>query len=144
MPDPMDRTAMIDLLRTVPLFSNLDKKHQQTLAKTAAERSYNPGEVIVTQGQKGVGFFLIADGSVSVERAGKTLATLGPGKFFGEMALLDESPRTADVKAAARTRCVILTPWEFWSSVGKDPEALRTLLRETVRRLRESTPGASD
>lgn len=144
MPDPMDRTTVMNMLKAVPLFSGFDKKRLQTLAQTVAERTYNSGDVIVTQGEKGVGFYLIAEGNVTVEKSGKPLASLGPGQFFGEMALLDEQPRVASVKAAARTRCLVLSPWEFWGSVGSDPEALRTLLRETVRRLRQAVPGPED
>jgi CRP-like cAMP-binding protein len=144
MPSPSDRAATTKLLGAVPIFSSLDKKHLQTLATAAAERNFNPGDVIVSEGQKGLGFYLIAEGQVTVDKAGKTVAMLGPGQFFGEMALLDEQPRTANVKAVARTRCLVLSPWEFWGSVGKDPEALRSLLRETVRRLRHSAPAPED
>ena len=144
MPNATDRTAVMEQLRTVPLFASLDKKHIQTLAKAAVERTFNPGDPIVSQGERGIGFYLIAEGQVSVEKGGKTVATLGPGKFFGEMALIDEQPRTANVKAAARTRCYVLSSWEFWGSVAKDPEALRTLLRETVKRLRESASAPED
>lgn len=144
MPNPSDRVAVMKLLAAVPVFASLDRKHLQTLASAAAERNYNPGDVIVAEGVKGLGFYLIADGQVTVEKAGKTVATLGTGQYFGEMALLDEQPRTANVRAAARTRCLVLSPWEFWGSVGKDPDAMRTLLRETVRRLRTSPPAPED
>lgn len=131
-------------LSAVPLFSSLDKKHLKTLAEAVVDRTYNAGEVIVTQGERGIGFYLIVEGQVNIEKGGKTVTTLGPGKFFGEMALMDEQPRTADVKAASRARCYVLSSWEFWGSVAKDPEALRTLLRETVRRLRQSAPAPED
>jgi len=132
------------LLGTVPLFASLGKKHIETLAKTAADMTYKPGAVIVPEGEKGIGFFLVAEGEVVVEKAGKKVATLGAGQFFGEMALVDQQPRTATVKAVSQTRCLVLSPWEFWGSVGDDPEALRTLLRETVRRLRQAAPGPVD
>lgn len=144
MPDSMDRSATVNLLKSVPLFSTLDKKYLQTIAVTAAQLTYKPGDVIVTEGQKGIGFYLIAEGQVNVEKGGKVVAKLGPGKYFGEMALLDEEPRTANVKAASPTRCLVLSPWEFWGSVGGEPEALRTLLKETVRRLRQLAPGPED
>jgi CRP-like cAMP-binding protein len=115
-----------------------------TLAGTASERTYAPGESIVKQGEKAVGLYLIVDGKVAVEKSGKVIATLGPGQLFGEMALLDEQPRTANVKAMVSSRCIVVYSWEFWSSVGKDPEALRALLKETVKRLRESAPAPED
>lgn len=144
MPDSLDRSAAMDLLKSVPLFSSLGKKHLKTLAVTAAQLTYKAGEVIVAEGQKGIGFYLIADGEVKIEKGGKTVATLGPGKFFGEMALLDEQPRTANVRATTPTRCLVLSPWEFWGSVAQDPVVLRALLVETVRRLRKLAPGPED
>jgi len=144
MSTPMDQDAVIKQLSAVPLFSGLNKKLLHTLAATATDRTYSPGEVIVRQDEKAVRFYLVTEGKVEVERGGKVVASLGPGQYFGEMALLDEEPRTASVKAASKARCVVLYSWEFWSSVGKDPEAMRSLLRETVRRLRSSTPAPED
>lgn len=141
---PMDQTAVKQHLSAVPLFSRLSKKLLHTLAVTAADKTYNSGDVIVRQGEKALGFYLVVEGKVDVEKAGKIVATLGPGQFFGEMALLDEEPRTASVKAATRSRCLVVYSWEFWASVGKDPEALRSLLKESVRRLRGSTPAPED
>ena len=143
MPDPKERDVM-NRLGSVPLFASLGKKHIETLAKKAADLTYKPGAVIVPEGEKGIGFFLVAEGEVVVEKAGKKVATLGAGQFFGEMALVDQQPRTATVRAVTPTRCLVLSPWEFWGSVGDDPEALRTLLRETVRRLRQAAPGPVD
>lgn len=140
----MDQSAAVNLFKSVPLFSSLGSKHLKTLAGSATQHAYKPGDVIATEGQKGVGFYLIAEGQVAIDKGGKTVATLGPGKFFGEMALLDEEPRTASVRVTSPTRCLVLTPWEFWASVGHDPEALRVLLKETVRRLRHAAPGPED
>jgi CRP-like cAMP-binding protein len=144
MEGPMDQAAVKRHLGTIPLFSGLSPKLMHTLAATASDRSYPPGEVIVKQGEKAIGLYIIVDGKVDVEKSGKTVATLGPGQFFGEMALLDEEPRTATVRAATRCRCVVVHSWEFWSSVGKDPEALRSLLKEAVRRLKGSVPAPED
>jgi len=144
MEGPMDQAAMRRHLGAVPLFSGLSSKLLHTLAVTAAEKSYRPGEVIVKQGDKAIGLYIVVDGKVDVEKSGKTAATLGPGQYFGEMALLDEEPRTATVKAATSCRCLVVYSWEFWSSVGKDPEALRSLLKESVRRLRGSAPAPED
>lgn len=144
MPDvstPMDAQS---LLRSVPLFSGLSKSQIRTMATTAKERSYRDNELIVRQGEKGIGFYLILDGRARVEKAGQKLSELGPGQFFGEMALLDEQPRTADVKAQGPVKCLVLSPWEFWAAVGNEPEVLRTLLKETVRRMRSSSGALSD
>ncbi len=137
-------TDVRDQLSKTPLFSGLSKKLMHTLSATANDRSYNAGDTIVKEGEKSVGFYFIVDGKVNVEKAGKIVASLGPGQFFGEMALLDEQPRTASVKAATRSRCLVLYSWEFWSSVGKDSDALKALLKEMVKRLRTTAPAPED
>ena len=144
MEGPMDQAAMKQQLGKIPLFSGLSSKALHTLAVTAADKSYRAGDVIVKQGDKSNGLYVVIEGKVDVEKSGKTAATLGPGQFFGEMALLDEEPRTATVKASTAARCLVVYSWEFWSSVGKDPEALRSLLKESVRRLRGAAPAPED
>lgn len=141
VPGPVDAQAV---LRSVPLFSSLSKSQIRTMATTAKERTYRDGDTIVKQGEKGIGFYLILGGRARVEKAGQKLAELGPGQFFGEMALLDELPRTADVRAQGPVKCLVLSPWEFWAAVGNEPEVLRTLLKETVRRLRSGAAGLSE
>jgi len=144
MEGPLDQAAIQRQLSAVPLFSGLSPKLLHTLSFTAADKSFLPGEVVVKQGDKSIGLYIVVEGKVDVEKAGKTAATLGPGQYFGEMALLDEEPRTATVKAATRCRCLVVYSWEFWSTVGKDSEALRSLLKESVRRLRGSAPAPED
>jgi CRP-like cAMP-binding protein len=132
------------MLGSVPLFSNLTKAQLQNIARTAKERSFHAGDTIVKQGEKGIGFYLILEGQAKVEKGGQSVASLGPGQFFGEMALLDEQPRTADVRANGTVRCLVLSSWEFWAAVGDEPDVLRNLLKETVRRLRSSASGLSE
>lgn len=132
------------MLASVPLFAALDKKQIRNLVASAKERSFRAGESIVKHGETGIGFYLILSGQAHVERAGQKVAALGPGQFFGEMALLDEQPRTADVKAVSPVQCLVLSSWEFWAAVGDEPEVLRALLKETVRRLRANPAGLSD
>jgi CRP-like cAMP-binding protein len=140
-PGPAQAQSM---LSSVPLFAALDKKQIRNLVESAKERTFKAGDSIVKRGETGIGFYLILSGQAQVERAGQKVATLGAGQFFGEMALLDEQPRTADVKAVGPVRCLVLSSWEFWAAVGDEPEVLRALLKETVRRLRSSPAGLSD
>jgi CRP-like cAMP-binding protein len=132
------------MLSAVPLFAPLKKNQLKLLISSAKDKSFRPGDPIVKQGETGIGFYLIVSGEARVERAGQTVATLGPGQYFGEMALLDEQPRTADVKAVGAVQCLVLSPWEFWAAVGNEPEVLRTLLKETVRRLRSGPAALSE
>ncbi len=137
-------TQTVTLLGGVPLFSGLDKPRLRRLAESAKERTVPGGEILVREGEKGIGFYLILSGDATVERQGHRVATLGPGQFFGEMALLDDQPRSADVRATTPLKCLVLSSWEFWAAVGDEPEVLRTLLKETVRRIRSAPTSLSE
>ncbi len=134
----------IELLAGIPLFASLNEKQLKSVAQTAQEKSIAAGAPIVRQGEKGIGLYIILDGDVTVERGGKKVATLTAGQFFGEMALIDEQPRTANVRAATAVRCLLLSRWEFWSVFADKPEVIRALLVETVRRLRGAGTGLTE
>ena len=84
----------------------------------------------------GVGFYLIIDGNVEVRRKGKVLSELGSGQFFGEMALIDNRLRSADVVATAPTTCLALTAWSFIGLVRSEPNIAVGVMKELVKRLR--------
>ena len=109
--------ASIDFLKRVSMFEDLDQKSLEAIANAAVEQRYEPGQDIVRQGDTGVGAFIIRSGKVDViqDRGGKEtkLSTLGPGEVFGEMALLDESPRSADARAHASCRLLVITKDAF-------------------------------
>ena len=132
------------MLEHVPMFSSLSDRPLRGLARDAKERSYEPGAVVVKQGEIGVGFYLLLNGKVDVRRKNRKLATLGPGAFFGEMALFDEQPRSADVVATEPTRCLVLSKWEFWGFAMDQPAVLRGILGEMARRLRETDQSLSE
>lgn len=136
--------SVADRLSAVPLFASLSPRDLRTVASTGSVRSFAAGDTIVGKGDKGLGFYLILDGKVEVRAEGKTLATLGPNSFFGEMALFEEQPRTADVVATAPSRCLVLSRWEFWSELAHDPEVLRTLMAAVVGRLRATSKALSE
>jgi CRP/FNR family cyclic AMP-dependent transcriptional regulator len=124
------------VLGTVPFFSGLDEKKRKSIAAEGKEMSYKAGDTIVEEGSMGVGFYLILDGKAEVRKAGKVLANLGKGHFFGEMSLIDEQPRSADVVAASPTKCWALSSWAFASIVKTHPEIAMMMLKEMVKRLR--------
>ena len=87
----------------MPLFSGLGEKERERLAGSFTERTFPAGHEIAVQGKEGVGFFVIESGEVSVSRGGEEIRKLGPGDYFGEMALIDQGPRSATV--VAETEC---------------------------------------
>src|SRR5438132_6086469 len=107
------KTDPTESLRRVPIFSGLAKKELETLARLVKEQRYGAGATIVKAGAGGHGLYIIKEGRVSVVRDGQSVATMGPGQFFGEISVLDGGPRTADVRADAETVCLTLVPWEI-------------------------------
>ncbi len=129
-----DRT---ELLRRVPLFADLERKELQQIASSLRERRFSAGETVLTEGRAGVGFFVIADGSAKVTVRGEERATLGPGDYFGEIALIAETDRTATVTADTDMRCYGLTRWEFRPIVEGNPQVAWKLLEAVARKVRE-------
>jgi len=130
------------LMGNVPFFAGLDEKKRKSIAAQGKEISYKAGDKIVEDGSMGVGFYLILDGRAEVRKGSKVLATLGKGQFFGEMSLIDEQPRSADVVALSPTWCWALSSWAFASVVKTSPEIPMMMLKEMVKRLRaaQSSP----
>ncbi len=108
----------------------------ERIANKFVERSFRAGEPMVREGDEGVGFYLIVEGSAEVRRSGKSLSKLGQGNFFGEMTLIDEQPRSADVIAVEQTRCLVLNTFNFSSLIHTYPSIAMKMLRELARRLR--------
>jgi CRP-like cAMP-binding protein len=132
-----DRRA--ELLAAVRLFAGVDDEGMSAIAERSVEVSFHDGHVIARQGDVGTGFFLIADGGASVIRDGRTIATLGPGDFFGELSVLDGQPRTAQVVAVGLTTCLALATWDFEALVAEQPGVGLAVLRGLATRLRELT-----
>jgi len=124
------------MLGSVPFFSGLDAKSRKALLAQGKEMSYRAGDTIVSEGTTGVGFYLILDGLAEVRKKGKVLATLSKGQFFGEMSLIDDMPRSADVVALQQTKCWAITSWSFASLIKIHPELAVGMLKEVVKRLR--------
>jgi CRP-like cAMP-binding protein len=127
----------------VPIFKDLPARSLESIARSMRERTYEPGAVIVRQGDPGLGFFLITDGRVEVSHEGHTIRELGPGEFFGEMALMEERPRSATVTARDRTKCLQLVRWDFRALLKENPDLAVRMLEVVVQRLREH-PGTHD
>lgn len=135
---PMPRRATsIDLLARVPLFSACSKKELAALARRAQDRHVEAGHVIVREGAAGDAFYVIVSGEAEVNRRGRTVARLGPGQFFGDLALLDRAPRNATVTAITPMDLVVLGQREFSAMLDESTAFARKLLVGLAHRLRE-------
>ena len=140
----MAKEDVLELLKDVPLFSGFSKKNLKKAVNSAHEKNFEEGQPIVREGEKkNIGFFLILDGQVEVKQGKKTLSTLGPGQFFGEMSALDGEPRSADVVPTTDTKCLILTNWDIKSLIKTYPDIAMEIIEELTRRLRKTNMALS-
>ncbi len=130
------RTALPDLAE-VPLFSACSRKDLQHIARRIEEIEVPEGKELVREGAAGAEFFVILDGTAEVTRRGRRVATLGPGAFFGDLALLDRAPRNATVTAASPMKLAVLGQREFSSMIDELPGFAHKLLAGLAHRLRE-------
>jgi CRP-like cAMP-binding protein len=128
----------LEFLSTVPLFRDVPGKTLQAVWAVARERPFEAGEDIVREGESGAGAFVITEGEVEVLSGGKQLGTLRKGDHFGEMAVLDEFPRSATVRALSAGSCLGIYRWDFVGLVRTDAELAVHLLQALSRRLREA------
>ena len=128
--------SFVEALATVPLFSACSKKELQMVAKSADHLTVPAGQAVVTEGAAGAEFFVILDGRARVERHGREVASLGPGAFFGDLALLDRAPRNASVIAESELEVAKLGQRAF-DRLLDHPGFSKKLLTGLARRLRE-------
>jgi CRP-like cAMP-binding protein len=126
-----------DVVAQVPLFSGLSGRDRKRLASRFKESTFPSGKVITEKGKEGIGFFVIASGTATVSVNGKARARLKEGDYFGEIALIDEGTRTAEVTADSELNCFGITSWEFRPFVQEHPEVAWPLLQSLVKRIRE-------
>jgi CRP/FNR family cyclic AMP-dependent transcriptional regulator len=127
-----------DTLSRVPLFAGVDRKQLAKLVDRMSERTFAEGETALEEGRGGAGFWLIESGDANVSVGGSQVRTLGPGDYFGEIALIDDGPRSASVIAATDLHCRGIAAWEFKGYVLEHPEAAWAIMETLARRLREA------
>lgn len=135
--DSEDKLAK--MIGRVSLFAELSEKHLKSIVKSGTERSFEPGQTIVKEGERGVGFYLVLDGKVEVRRKNRVLTTLSEGGFFGEMGLIDDQPRSADVVAVTPTKTLCVSEWAFTGLVKGNPEIAMNMMKALVERLRTTS-----
>ena len=140
MANPKDLTTF---LASVSLFSGLNKRHLTQLSRRFIPRSYKPGDAIISQGKGGEGMFTIISGNAeavleTTDDDKIVVNTFGPGDFFGEVAMLDDGPRTASVIATVETDCLVLTRADFIAVMHNDAEMATEIAVALAKRLRRT------
>jgi CRP-like cAMP-binding protein len=128
--------ASTEVLKKVPLFSGLDNRELEQLAGSMRERRVAAGDVVLEQGAGGAGFFIVDEGEADVTVDGKAVGTIGPGDYFGEIALLTGSDRTATVTAKTDMLCYGMTSWDFKPLVESNSAIAWKLLTAMAQKLR--------
>lgn len=137
-------SATMDALVRVPLFRNLNGRSLARLEKFVRSRTFEPGDTVFAEGEEGVGFFLITAGRVELTRSGTALSQLGPGEFFGEMALLDGRRRSATVTATEPTETLALMRQDFLAELRQNPDLAIEMLEVLSQRVRELDKRVAD
>jgi CRP/FNR family transcriptional regulator, cyclic AMP receptor protein len=125
----------VEALRRSPLFEGLSKKDLVELSRHTEDVDLPAGEVLCKEGQTSSEFFVILDGEAEITRDGTTMRTLGPGDFFGEIALVDSGPRHASVTAKTPMRAFVLTRGNFLRLLDTQPTVERKVLFALARRV---------
>jgi len=105
--------ASTDVLKQVPLFAGLDDRELQQISSQMRERRFSQGDTVTEEGTGGAGFFIVEEGEAEVTVDGQPRGTIKAGDYFGEIALLTGSDRTATIKASTDMLCWGMTPWDF-------------------------------
>ena len=127
--------APVDLLQRVPLFQNLERKHLERIARSLKERTFGAGQIVTTEGHGGVGFFVIESGEATVTQAGEERGKIRSGDYFGEIALIGETDRTATVTADTDLKCWGMTFWEFRPLVEENATIAWNMLQSMAKML---------
>jgi len=128
--------APVDTLKKVPLFAGLDNKELLQIASSMRERKFKAGDTVTQEGAGGVGFFVVEQGQADVSIGGEAKGSVGPGDYFGEIALINESPRTATLTARTDMLCYGMTPWDFRPLVESNSVIAWKLLTAMAEKLR--------
>ena len=128
----------VELLQKIPLFAGLEPRDLERLGGSFKERTFNAGDTVASEGEGGAGFFVIESGEAVVSAGGEELRRLGPGDYFGDIALIDMGARTASILAESDLHCYGLTFWDFRPLVESDARIAWPLLQAMAKRLREA------
>ena len=131
----LGHNTKIDLIKRVPLFAAASKHELEEIASIADEIDLPEGKQVITEGETGREFLVIIEGSADVERGGRKIATLGPGDFAGEIALIAKMPRTATITTTSPVRALVITDRAFRQLLEHSPQIQIGVLSALAERL---------
>ena len=126
----------VELLKRIPLFAGLESRELERLGTSFKERTFGAGDTVASEGESGAGFFVIESGEAIVKVGDEEVRRLGPGDYFGDIALIDMGARTASIVADSELHCYGLTFWDFRPLVESDARIAWPLLQAMAKRLR--------
>jgi CRP-like cAMP-binding protein len=128
--------ASAETLKKVPLFADLDGRELDQISGSMRERRFAAGDTVTQEGAGGAGFFIVESGTAEVSVDGTARGSIGPGDYFGEIALLTGSDRTATITASSDMLCYGMTPWDFRPLVESNSAIAWKLLTAMAEKLR--------
>ncbi len=131
-------------LKAVPLFAHCDAKQIDFIVTQVDEMDFAAGRVLCTEGTYGGDFFILESGAADVTRGDKKIATMQPGDFFGEIALVDGGKRTATVTTTVPSRCLVLGPRQFQNVLHQNVEIIHAVMKALTVRVREAGAAKAD
>jgi CRP-like cAMP-binding protein len=131
------RDAYIEHLTHVSLFSSCSRDELRKLSRRTTDIPIPEGQVLVKEGERGLEFFVIVSGRAAVSRTGRKVGELGPGDFFGELALLIDAERNATVTALSPMEAIVLSRREFEAALADAPRMTRKIMSGMAKRLAE-------
>jgi CRP-like cAMP-binding protein len=131
-------------LKAVPLFAHCDAKQIDFIVTQVDEMDFAAGKVLCTEGTYGGDFFILESGAADVTRGDKKIATMQPGDFFGEIALVDGGKRTATVTTTVPSRCLVLGPRQFQNVLHQNVEIIHAVMKALTARVREAGAARAD
>jgi CRP-like cAMP-binding protein len=134
----LGRNAKVDLIRGVPLFTHCSRAELAEVSKIADEIDVSEGKELTREGDRGREFFVLLEGHATVHRGGSKVNALGPGDFFGEIALVSRSPRTATVTTTTPARLLVITASSFNTLLQHQPKIQLRVLEALADRLAPS------
>ena len=136
----LGRDGKVELIKSVPLFSKLSKQGLEEVAHIADELDLPKGKQMAEEGDRGREFFVLLEGEAEVKKGDRTINTLGPKSFFGEIALVTKMPRTATVTATTDVRVLVITERDFGALLKHSPEVGRGVAEALAERVAPDLP----